>query len=591
MSKPSSESDEAGPSSPKKTKKRQYKQKFRNEWLEDNEFKKWLKCDPKNEYRAMCVFCNATMLADKGAIKRHGEGSKHISRTKATSQRSVATIFQTKSAKTLEENTKAAEIKLAAFIAEHKISHKTMDHLVELLPNIFTDSEIANNLKMKHTKLQAVVNNVLGVAEKQDLGIDLKNEKFSVMVDESTDIGTVKTMCVVVRYYCKQQGRIVSKFWDLIQIFGDEKAEHRSTAEHLYNAILKSFRDHSIPIENIIGFGSDGCNTMMGCHNSVSSRFRVECPGIIIIKCICHSLHLCASDACKQLPPQCEKLVRDIYNYFGSSSKRQSDLREFQSFANVEIHKILRPSQTRWLSLLAVVDRIIEQWSVLTLYFNAKWLEDNTCQEIHHHLNDPIMKAYFYFLNWMLPKFTKVNTFFQSENPVVTLVHGKMNELYSELLTTYMTPTYIKTTDLDKINPTDENNFKSLDEIYLGLGVSKQLSSYDIDHRLKLELKERCRKFIIQACVGIRKRYSLNDPVMSAISKLDPENCLGDQRDDSLHPLFTLLPRLTPESLTEQQELDDQWRKLPSLKNTINFNQAPDTFWHQVRKYFLFFKT
>lgn len=67
--------------------------------------------------------------------------------------------------------------------------------------------------------------------------------------------------------------------------------------------------------------------------------------------------------------PQCEKLARDIYNYFRSSSKRQSEFKEFQSFA--DIHKMLRPSQTRWLSLSAVVDRIIEQWNVLTLYFNS----------------------------------------------------------------------------------------------------------------------------------------------------------------------------------------------------------------------------
>lgn len=51
------------------------------------------------------------------------------------------------------------------------------------------------------------------------------------------------------------------------------------------------------------------------------------------------------------------------------------------------------------------------------------------------------------------------------------------NEIYTELLATYTTSTYIKTTDLDKINPTDENNFKSL-----GLGVIKQLSFYEIDH-------------------------------------------------------------------------------------------------------------
>lgn len=47
------------------------------------------------------------------------------------------------------------------------------------------------------------------------------------MVDENTDVVSVKTMCVVVKYYDPSNsnlGRIVSRFWDLIQIFDDKKA-------------------------------------------------------------------------------------------------------------------------------------------------------------------------------------------------------------------------------------------------------------------------------------------------------------------------------------------------------------------------------
>lgn len=45
----SSDSDNEGPSTPKKSKSRQYKQKFRDEWLHQDEFKKWLRRDPKFE--------------------------------------------------------------------------------------------------------------------------------------------------------------------------------------------------------------------------------------------------------------------------------------------------------------------------------------------------------------------------------------------------------------------------------------------------------------------------------------------------------------------------------------------------------------
>jgi hypothetical protein len=62
----------------------------------------------------------------------------------------------------------------------------------------------------------------------------------------------------------------VSRFWDLIQLFDEKTTDRVANAENLFN-------------------------------NSVSSRFRQSCAGIIMIKCICHSLHLYASDGCKWL--------------------------------------------------------------------------------------------------------------------------------------------------------------------------------------------------------------------------------------------------------------------------------------------------
>jgi len=55
-------------------------------------------------------------------------------------------------------------------------------------------------------------------------------------------------------------------------------------------------------------------------------------------------------------------MARNIFNFLNSSSKRHAELKQFQMFLNIEPHKMLHPSQTRWLSLLAVVSRIFEHW-------------------------------------------------------------------------------------------------------------------------------------------------------------------------------------------------------------------------------------
>lgn len=567
-------------------KRKRYKQKFRDEWLLNKEYCDWLRKDNRDLLKATCNVCNVSFSAEISVIKRHQNGNKHINNLKrcsaSTSKKQQSIVSAFKSTPTTEKQlVKTSEIKLAAFVAEHKISHNVMDHLADLLPKLCPDSQIAKDIRLKRTKVQVVINNCIGKTEKENLISDLKSQKFSMLIDESTDIAVVKTIAVVVRYYDPMNKKVISRFWDLIQLFDQQTTDHVANAKKLYNTVIDSFKKFDIPMENIIGFGSDGCNAMMGRNNSVSSRFRQDFPGIIVIKCICHSLHLCASDACKELPLNCEKLARNIYNFFKSSSKRQSEFKEFQHFAEVDVHKILRPAQTRWLSLNAVVQRILEQWDALRLYFDSKWLEDSECHDIHSCLNDPIIKAYYYFLAWMLPKFTKLNSYFQSESVLITKLDEKMTAFYKELLLLVLNRNYVNSAPIETLDPTAEINHKDLKDIYLGVGVQKELDSIEDDER-KLTLRKMCKNFIVGACVGIRKRYSVNDKIMSEIAKFDLDRVISNDREESISTLFPLLPRISPTSIQDQQELDDEWRKLPLYHKDLDLSQPPDVFWHQV---------
>lgn len=150
---------------------------------------------------------------------------------------------------------------------------------------------------------------------------------------------------MVVRFNDTSLKKIVSAFWELYKIFYSSNANEDATADNLFKGIIKSLKDNSVPLSNMIGFAADGCSTMMGQHNSVAGRFKEECPGIFILKYVCHSAHLCASEACKSLPRSVEDLARNIYNFFKSSAKRQCQFYAFQEFVNVESHKILHPSQ------------------------------------------------------------------------------------------------------------------------------------------------------------------------------------------------------------------------------------------------------
>ena len=70
------------------------------------------------------------------------------------------------------------------------------------------------------------------------------------------------------------------------------------------------------------------------------------------------------------------KFANEVYNFISSSYKRLQEYQGFQEFTRVEQHKILYPSQSRWLVMEQVAKRLFEQWPALTLYF-ASFLESN----------------------------------------------------------------------------------------------------------------------------------------------------------------------------------------------------------------------
>lgn len=192
-----------------------------------------------------------------------------------------------------------------------------MDHLPQLCTSAFPDSKIAKGLACPRTKTAAVINNVIGDENFKNICENLGNKKFSIIIDESIDLSTQKHLCIVVRYMTEDS--VKDNFFKLIKI-ADAKAPS------IYNLLIENFTKYEIPYkQNLIGFASDGANVMFGVHHSVMQLLKNDIPGLFVMKCICHSLHLCASNACHKLPTHLEDLARDIHNYFNNSPKRKAE--------------------------------------------------------------------------------------------------------------------------------------------------------------------------------------------------------------------------------------------------------------------------
>lgn len=95
---------------------------------------------------------------------------------------------------------------MSGFLAEHNISFLSIDH-EPLLKDIFPDSKICRTIKLKRIKATNIIKNVFAPIAKDILSKKLNNTKFSVMIDEFTDIACTSTMCIV-RFFDTDIGKI-----------------------------------------------------------------------------------------------------------------------------------------------------------------------------------------------------------------------------------------------------------------------------------------------------------------------------------------------------------------------------------------------
>jgi hypothetical protein len=85
-----------------------------------------------------------------------------------------------------------AEILWAAFVAEHNLPFTIMEHLPQAAAKAYPDSKIAADVACGRKKTTAITKHVIGSENFLNICEDLRNNKFSLIIDESTDRSSKK---------------------------------------------------------------------------------------------------------------------------------------------------------------------------------------------------------------------------------------------------------------------------------------------------------------------------------------------------------------------------------------------------------------
>ena len=107
-------------------------------------------------------------------------------------------------------------------------------------------------------------------------------------------------------------------------------------------------------------------------------------------------------------------------------------------------------------------------------------------QKILTHLQNPIWKLYFHFLDFVLPKFTELNFMFQSAKMSIHCLHNSLQAIYRDFLSCYMREAYWRHTPLQEVDPNSNVNFLHLISDLLANLHALQVPRMRINHTTRL---------------------------------------------------------------------------------------------------------
>ncbi|KAJ8046684.1 Zinc finger BED domain-containing protein 5 [Holothuria leucospilota] len=593
--------------------KKWYVQRFNKKWLAHPVFKRWL-VEVENEggpSSAKCKVCNCFFRnPNKSALNKHVSTVKHKDRLYGIKRRSKTSLSKSDGTMSLQQSTEnevesrpmedqvaIAELKLAGYVAEHRLPFSQAEHLSLLLPSLCPDSEIPKNMELMHNvKASYIIQQGIAYQEKEELAEILKNQKFSIMVDDCTDQSVPQILAVVVRYFDENNSESVDRLLGIIEV-------EEATPAGVFNSIKNLVDQYEIPMGNIIGLATDNNSSTLGSKSEFQTLMKQEIPKLFVMGCIWHSIPLCASYASRCLPSWVENLLCDIETYLTQSSKRTCELQMIMEAFNNPNHTVLKLSTARWSSWGTVISRVLEYYEALKLFFETEQTEDSQndkdekekAMEIYKTLTTAGTEHMLLFLNYVLEKVDNMNKQFQAQGELIYHVHSTMKNSYIDILRLFIREAVIMDPkcNIEEIDLGDHSTGvrKPLKDVIVGGKCTQKLVSESLGDSESHFRQDACN-FLVQLSLQLGSRFEMSDTSTLALTCcVNPAVAVDftDQRPVSLMPLAMKLPDILDGK--NPDSLDDQWLRLPFIKDSLEeamypvpFNECPPgTFWTTVK--------
>ena len=567
--------------------------------LDPNGFKYKTWCKKQSDSLAWCDLCKKSLkvfLMGKSAISQHARSKIHKERLNVCSEGpesndQSAVDDQDEAVEPLEDiNTKVekSEIYWSMLCAEHDLSFLLNDHTTKMFPKMFPDSAIASSFKCSRTKMAYNITHGTYETHKNILDSKLKENVFSLQIDESNKMYGKKFLVMLVKFFDSEVDKITTRFWEL-------KVCNKSEAKDIISCITDTFFKHDIPFKNLIQIMSDSPNVMRGQYKGVITQMRDKfAPHLIDIGgCSLHYVHNAVKNATHFLyKAECiEEFLQDVNTFFNTHVEFAEDFSKLQEELQVKQHCLIQYTVVRFLSIYRAVNRVIEQYSPLKKFFletvnkHPKVVKQARVVRISQRLKDVITLPTLEFLNYALQPLHVYELLFQRAEPTIHLIYNKQIELYRTVLMHYCKFEKIEKlkNDYDLVHFDYKKKESQLDIKSISLGESAAKLMKYVPENEKALLKCGVKDFLIKVTDGLHKDFQFRNKTLADMRFLAPANRTVTYE----RAIVRMAKKMPPSVKLTSSELDllpIEWKYLVLEKFSWNKNDSLDIHWNKIFK-------
>ena len=192
-----------------------------------------------------------------------------------------------------------------------------------------------------------------------------------------------------------------------------------TNAEAITLAITTYFKDKGINVEHMRGMGFDGAATFSGRKTGVQARLRKLAPHALFIHCRNHRLQLACVQAANQV-----RIIKRVYSnlttfwkLFYYSPQKAEHMKDIQAVLNLPQLKMLKPTDTRWLSHENTIRSVKRSYTAIVVTFEAIYEESGDADTHGLSLLLKILEtaAFIYMLSEVLSSIARLCIALQTE--------------------------------------------------------------------------------------------------------------------------------------------------------------------------------